>query len=62
MPKATRPTVVTATPSGDKAWVKLDDRTTVIATKGDIVPGLGAFHGVVDREAKFDTGSLPVNP
>lgn len=60
VPGSSKPTVVTA--SGDKAWVKLDERTTVIVTKGEVVPGLGTFHGLVGREAKFDAGAQPVNP
>lgn len=58
VPTPPAPVVVMATE--EKAWVKLDDRRTVIVPKGSPVQGLGVYHGVDGRNAKFDAGSQPV--
>ncbi|PNG49979.1 MULTISPECIES: hypothetical protein [unclassified Variovorax] len=55
-------TVVAASPTGDKAWVRIGDQRTVIVSKGQSVPGLGVFHGAEGKGAKFDSGYLPINP
>jgi hypothetical protein len=52
------PVVLSAT--ADKAWVKLNDRKTVIVTKGQEVAPLGIYQGLVQNKAKFDTGTVPV--
>ena len=55
----TRPVVVMAT--AQKAWVKVDDKQTVIVKKGEAVPGLGLFQGADSKSAQFDSGSYPIN-
>lgn len=60
--KSTNAVVVAKSPAGDKAWVRIGDQRTVIVSKGQSVPGLGAFQGVDGKGAHFDSGVVPVNP
>lgn len=53
-----KPLIVMATK--EKAWVRLDDRKTVIVTKGDEVPGLGKLLELDAKSVKFEKGTLPV--
>jgi hypothetical protein len=53
------PSVVLVT--GDKAWVRLDAKSTQIFKKGEVVPGLGVFMGQDKKGAKFDTGIVPLS-
>lgn len=53
-----KPSVVMATK--EKAWVRLDDRRTVIVTKGDELPGLGKLLELDAKFVKFEKGTLPV--
>lgn len=52
------PVVVLATK--EKAWVRLDDRRTVIVNKGDEVPGFGRMLESDGKSVKFEKGSMPV--
>lgn len=61
VPEVVKPSIVMASPAGDKVWVKLDAQTTVIVSKGDEVPGLGVFNGMDGKTAKFGKGSLSLN-
>jgi len=44
--------------SGEKAWIRLDDRRTVTVTKGQSLEGYGAFIGMARGVAKFERGSI----
>lgn len=50
------PALVTA--SGNKAWIRLDDRRTVAVEKGQSLEGYGAFIGIEKGVAKFERGSV----
>ncbi len=54
-----KPTVVMAT--AQKAWIRIDDKLTIIIHKGEQVQGLGTFQGFDGKAAKFDSGSYPVS-
>ncbi len=54
-----KPTVVMAT--AQKAWIRLDDKLTIIIHKGEQVQGLGTFQGFDGKAAKFDSGAYPVS-
>lgn len=54
-----KPTVVMAT--AQKAWVRIDDKLTIIIHKGEQVQGLGTFQGFDGKAAKFDSGTFPVS-
>jgi hypothetical protein len=47
-----RPQVLAATP--ERAWVKLSDQQTVIFQRGQAVPGLGTYNGVIGTVPQFD--------
>lgn len=53
--------VVASSPTGDRVWVRIDDKRTVIVNKGQAAPGLGVFHGADGNKAQFDSGFLPIN-
>ncbi len=58
VPVPAEPKVVAATE--DRAYVRLDDKRTVIVKKGEPVQGLGAYLGLDGVKAKFESGTLPI--
>ncbi len=58
VPIPAEPKVVAATE--DRAYVRLDDKRTVIVKKGEPVQGLGAYLGLDGVKAKFESGTLPI--
>ncbi len=55
-PANSAPALVTA--SGNKAWIRLDDRRTVTVEKGQSLEGYGVFIGVEHGTAKFERGNI----
>lgn len=53
-----KPVVVLATV--DKAWVRLDERRTVIVSKGEALPGLGKLLETSGTTVKFENATLPI--
>ncbi len=58
VPIPAEPKVVAAT--DERAYVRLDEKRTVIVKKGDTVQGLGVYLGLDGAKAKFESGTLPI--